>query len=462
MKKERISTLGLYSYILGTAIGAGMFVTLPAAIGYTGKSVVLSVLIAGFAAFMGYFFTLVVSSFVPIKGGSYGAMAFNSPASLPGVYGMVTLVWCISNNTYAVGAIDYLSEALPFLKVNPKLSVVLLLALFIFIDYLGVNLGAKVQSFLTVTLVGSLLMFIIVGLFQADFSVLTDSSVPFFSNGMQGFSKSIGMSLWVVSGIGLNAVNFCQNVKKPTRTIPKAILIGNVFIITVGILLSIVCITNAPIDVASQGVNVVAKSVLPPVLFYLLVIGGAAFALLSSLQGYTLSYRISMIENAEDGFLPKFFLKKTKSGYPYIIGLTIFGLSVIPYVLNMDLSAVVSYCGAPVYILILLVNLNCASLPKKYPELWKRSMIHMPMPLWYSLIGLSCVASLYVIYCYCCDYSISQLITMAIVVTAMFGWAIFRVKSKYVNIEKYNQKREEIIRDSLAAAEEEAAEATEK
>ena len=61
----------------------------------------------------------------------------------------------------------------------------------------------------------------------------------------------------------------------------------------------------------------------PRPLLPIFIIGGAAFALLSTLQTYIISYREAITAHAEDGFLPKVFTKKTKSGYPIWVGLLI-------------------------------------------------------------------------------------------------------------------------------------------
>ena len=144
--KPALSQKGLYGYVIGSAIGAGMFVSLPAAIGHTGKSVILAVIVASIVYFFGYWYCVSLSSMVPIGGADYGYVSFLSSPTMSGVYGLTNLFWLLGNCVYATGAIEYIAVFVPGLKAYIGIAAAILITLFMIVDYVGVSLGAKILS----------------------------------------------------------------------------------------------------------------------------------------------------------------------------------------------------------------------------------------------------------------------------------------------------------------------------
>ena len=266
--KPTLSKKGLYGYVVGSAIGAGMFVSLPAAIGHTGKSVILAVLVASIVYFFAYWHTVSLSSMVPIGGADYGYISFVSSPTLSGVYGLTNLFGLLGNCVYATGAVEYISVFVPALKPYIGIAAAVLITFFMVVDYIGVGLGAKVEGFMTVVLTISVLVFIAIGVTMVNPGEFFHFTVeqPFFTNGFIGFSKSLGLCIWVIGGIGTATVTFAREVEKPTRTIPRCIIAVSIFITVVGILICYVCAGVVPVETAVEGVNVVAEVVLPKAL----------------------------------------------------------------------------------------------------------------------------------------------------------------------------------------------------
>lgn len=453
--KPVLSKKGLYGYVIGSAVGAGMFVTLPAAIGHTGRSVILAVLLASLVYFFAYWYCVSLSSLASIKGADYGYLSFVSSPMMSGVYGLTNLFWLIGNCVYASGAVEYIGVFVPFVAKHVKLFTVLLITLFMLIDYIGVSLGAKVEGVMTVILVVSLLVFLIMGATMVEPRTFFCNTVsdPFFTGGFTGFSKSMALCIWVIGGIGTATITFARDVENPTRTIPRCVVFVTLFITAIGALICYVCAGVLPIEEATKGVNVVAEAVLPSVLFPVFVIGGAAFALLSTLQTYIISYRVAILAHAEDGFLPKVFTCKTQKGYPWVVGLLIWIASVVPYLFDITLDTVVAYTGVPAYVMLIYVNIKLLKVPARYPELWQKSAFRrLSMPLWYVVCIFSTICSCYLVYCYVADFSFTDLGWIILAVGAMFAWGFYRMKSGKADINKIREEKEEIIRDALAYA----------
>lgn len=457
-KKPALSKKGLYAYVVGSAIGAGMFVTLPGAIGHTGKSVVLAVLVASIVYFFGYWYTVALSAMAPVRGAGYGYISFICPPIMSGIWGIAGLMWIMSNCVYATGAMEYISVFIPALKPYIGISAAVLITIFSLIDYVGVGLGAKVEGIMTVVLTTCVLVFLAIGVTKVDPAAFFQYTAeePFFANGFIGFSKALGLCIWVIGGIGGAAICFAKDVEKPTRTIPFCIVGVTVFITIIGVLICYVCAGAVPVNQAIEGVNVVAEAVLPKAFFPVFIIGGAAFALLSTLQAYILSYRREILAQAEDGFLPKILTKKTKSGYPIWIGVLLWAASVIPCLTGFTIDAVASYTGVPTYLILIYVNIQLFKLPERYPELWAKSIFrNWPKALWNTVCSFAILCSLYLVYCYLADFALKDLLYMAVAVIVMYGWGYYRMKSGKADVKKLEAQKEEVIREALEYANQE-------
>lgn len=454
-KKPALSKKGLYSYVIGCAIGAGMFVTLPGAIGHTGKSVVLAVILAAIVYFFNQWYLYSLSSLVPLGGAGYGYTSFLINPTVAGVNGLTTLFWILSNCVYATGAMEYLGVFFPGVKPYAGIGAAILVTIFFVIDYVGVGLGAKVEGFMTTVLTICVLVFLAIGVTKVDpveFMTFSEAE-PFFTNGFVGFSKALGLCIWVVGGVAGAAVTFAKDVEKPTKTIPRCILICSIFVAVLGVLICYVCAGAVPVDQAVQGVSVVAEAVLPSVLFPIFVICGAGFALLSTLQTYMLSYRIEITTHADDGFLPKFFTIRTKSGYPIVVGLLIWIASVIPCLTGMTIDTVATYTGAPSYALAIYMNLKMMEIPKKYPELWAKSAFgKWPKWLFNAMCIFSAVCATYLAYCYVADFGAKDMLYLLLAVGAMVAWAVYRMKSGKADMSKIMARREEAIQEAMEYA----------
>lgn len=454
-KKPTLSKKGLYGYVIGCAIGAGMFVTLPGAIAHTGRSVILAVLAAAFVYFFAYWYAVSLSSLAPIGGSDYGYISFVSSPTMSGVYGLTNLFWLLSNCVYATGAMEYISVFVPALKPYMGIGAAVLITLFMIIDYIGVGVGAKVEGFMTVALLVSILVFLCFGVQAVDLSTFfaTTAEMPFFTNGFVGFAKSMGLCIWVIGGIGNATITFAKEVENPTRTIPRCIMTVSVFVTIIGVLICYVCAGAVPVEQAVEGVSVVAEVVLPKALFPVFVIAGPGFALLSTLQTFIISYREAIVAHAEDGFLPKVFTKKTKSGYPIIVGLLIWIIAVIPCVTGFSLDTVATYTGVPAYAILIYVNVKLIKIPERYPELWNKSAFrNWPKALWNFVCVFAMVCAAYLVYCYVADFGMTDILYLALAVGAMFAWGIYRMKSGKADVEKIEAQKAEVIREAMEYA----------
>ena len=143
-------------------------------------------------------------------------------------------------------------------------------------------------------------------------------------------------------------------------------------------LVGIVAACVLPVEeVAGVNISVVAKSVFPAPIYLFFVIGGAWFALLTTLNG-TLSWTTRSLQRAAmDGWLPEACAKENKGGTPVILLLFFFVVGIIPIVTGMNTSDIANMgtgCGK---LTDLLMVYACFRLPKVFPEEYRKSALYM-------------------------------------------------------------------------------------
>ena len=192
--------------------------------------------------------------------------------------------------------------------------------------------------------------------------------------------------------------------------------------------------------VMGKSVLLVAQAILSPKIYALFVFGGICFALLGSMMGQIAMHRYPVEQVADDGWLPKVFRTKTKSGYPIVIMGLFYVVSIVPILFGFDLDFIVSLLTIPGLLLNAYCNLACLSIIKKFPQQWERSSMHMPYPLAVLLCCLGTAACLVVVYnLFIGENTVQKIIQVGITV-GMALLAFVRLKTGAVDVAKIEGK----------------------
>ena len=115
----------------------------------------------------------------------------------------------------------------------------------------------------------------------------------------------------------------------------------------------------------------------PAPVYLFFVIGGAWFALLTTLNG-TLSWVTRGLQRASfDGWLPKSWGKETKSGAPiYLLGFFVV-VGLIPVLTGMDTTDIANMGTGCSKLSDLLMVYACFRLPDVLPEVYEKSTLKM-------------------------------------------------------------------------------------
>lgn len=246
-------TIGLTSLMLmgvGSTLGTGIFFVLTETAPMAGPAVVISFLVAAFAAGLTALCYAEVASAIPVTGSSYTFTYMTMGQGLALFVGAcLVLEWGVAAAAVAVGWSSYLNEALTLLtghaippafrmsslQADPttadtlhlgNIPAILVVWLCAAVLLKGSGQSSKLNAVLTTCKIALLLLFVVMVAPVFD----TSNFAPFMPNGATGVSQAAAIVFF--SFVGLDSVvNASEETIDPDRNLPRAI-IGALVIVT--------------------------------------------------------------------------------------------------------------------------------------------------------------------------------------------------------------------------------------
>lgn len=374
----------LMGIAIGQIIGAGIMSLVGVGIEMTGRSVNISFVVSAvFTIFVAVPY-IFVFSVLRLRGGMYSQMALFGGDRLAGIY---TLIYLASNMSLAMYAISFAQYFLGLFELTPKDSGyafpakivgIVIITLFCVLNIFGTEWMSRVQNLLVIVLVCSLLLFAFFGIPQVDFgNYFNNGDQWFMTKGVGGIMEASAYLTFATGGATIitGVAGECVN---PKKDIPWVIIVST---IGVAIVYAFVATTAAGVlptkDVAGQSLIAVANQIFPRPIYYIFIIGGALFALATTLNSQIVSVSRVIMQICEDGWFPKGLAKlhpKFKTPI-YILGLY-WVIGVLPVALGLDISAVASIVQILGYVSGIAIFVATMKLPKMFPEAWEKSPFH--------------------------------------------------------------------------------------
>lgn len=444
--KKKLSLFELTTFGVGGAIGSGIFVMMGAGIGKTGRSIVFALLLGCFIMMFAYAYNILMSATFPLNGGTYAQAVMLQPPLIAGVAGVVKTILSMSIAMYAVSVVDYAAQVFPGLSPWTKPIAILIQTLFFLSTLRGSKFMALLNKIMVIILSAALILYIVFGLpkvMPGAFDVTADG---YFTNGMTGFFGAI--SIMSLACMGTNGpVDLTADARSPKKTIPLSILITTLVIAVIYGLMAIVSAGVLPVEqVANQSLATVANEIFPYPVYVLFILGGACFAIATSLYGAIAQLRYPIVSTIEDGWFPQVFAKSTKDGYPWVVMLIMYIIAVVPIITGMGLDTIVSYLMIPNLIINTFNNLFFLKIPKKYPKAWKNSTLHMPQWALVLVVLLAVGCDVLVIYNQFISLSGTDQIIIVSMIVLIFLYCALRLKSGKVNFKSLKDAKDEIAR----------------
>ena len=324
--KKELSSFDLTSIVVGSIIGADIYITPALVAGMMGPAGIFVWIIAGiFAVVIALVFSYT-SYYVPRVGGPF---AFVSKA-FGNFYGFVTGWAMLSAEmmalpVFAIVFTRYLNYFVELELWEDLLVKGLFLFSLTFVNIIGVKIGGKVNDALTILKLCPLVLVIASGIIflSNNPEKLIENYTPIAPLGLDNFGTALVLVFWAFAGFEMGTIP-ASEVKNPRKIIPKAIVIGITTVLLFYLTINFVVY-------GSVNWNELSRSTFPLVLVGSLAIGyiGATivgFGALTSVSGSSAAFSlgVSRLSYAMSikGLFPKIFSnvhKKYKTPYMALI-----------------------------------------------------------------------------------------------------------------------------------------------
>ena len=296
---------------IGQIIGSGVMVLTGVVVGLTGHGTPLAFICAALLVICTMSSAVVLSSAVPSNGGGYSYVKRLIGPRAGFIYlGMFVLTQVLIA-TFALGFASYFAALVP--GVNQKLIAMLILIAATVVNLIGIKTAASVQNVMVACLLLSLLLFVAFGLPKVTWSELAFTKANLMPNGVGNFLQGVALLSFATGGAKFLAET-AGEVKNAGKTVPRAMIISTVIVAVFYALLGVVATGVLPLDqVAFQNLTLVAQTIFPAWLYYFFVIGGALFALATTLNG-TLSWVTRALQLSAEGGLAAQGLRQGEQG----------------------------------------------------------------------------------------------------------------------------------------------------
>lgn len=240
--KKNLTLFDVYAMSTGAMFSSGLFLLPGIAASYTGNSVYLAYLLAGFLILPAMYCMAELSTAMPKAGGTYYFLDRAMGPLMGTVGGLGSWVAVVFKSAFAlVGMGAYLGI---YLDIPFTVTAIILTLLFGLINLIGAKETTLLQRALVTVLVVILTAFVLLGIKETGFIkafVPAEGHGDFFKSGIVGFVSTIGLVF--VSYAGLTKVaSVAEEVQNPDRNIPLGMtlsLITATVIYTLGTLILI-------------------------------------------------------------------------------------------------------------------------------------------------------------------------------------------------------------------------------
>ncbi len=358
--KRTLNLFDTVSLVIGAIIGAGIFVITGVASQVAGPALVISVIIAGFLAFLtSMSITELVSAF-PKEGGEY-EYGYKTLSPLGGFTAgwLWTLNKIVAGSVLALGFATYLSI---FLHLPVHAIAVIIIALATWINYSGVRKAGTVIDFFVLAKLSILIIFILLGI---QYIKPTNFS-PFAPFGINGILQAAGIIFFAYVGFA-RPVYLVEEIKNPRKNVPKGIFIGLAISTIIYILVTTIAIGLVGSNILGQTDSPLATAITSTGVAWAptLIIIGALLATFSVLLDDNLGLSRMIFAMGRKGDYPRWFGRVDEKSRVPRRAIIFTGAIAAIITLFLDLRNLVQVASFFILIYFTLVNLSAIRLKRR-------------------------------------------------------------------------------------------------
>lgn len=392
--KREITTAQLIWICVGAIIGAGVFSLTGIGIAYVGSAAFLVYLVAAVIAIVSTIPTMIAASACPTTGGYYKYISRFLDPTLGFYYMWNRIIGIFSVSVVAMSFGQYVQVIIPSIPV--WVSSLFAILFFTVLNLFNVKVISKANKYFVYILLAAMLWFIFEGIPKVDVSRMQG----FLTNGFSNFLTALIMYMFALDGASV-VINMGGEVKDPRKSIPVAIIWGTIIAAVIYALLAFVATTAVdykqlipPVTKRAMPLGEFAKKFMSPAGFVFFISGGAFLAILTTLNaGIMVQSRIFWAAS-RDGIFPHWLAQLNKSGQPSRVTVIVALIISLPIIFKFDLSFTTLITLVPGFIFSMMMPISVLFIEKKFPNLYKKSLLPLPKIWLYLIVAFSLGVSL--------------------------------------------------------------------
>ncbi|MDH3204296.1 MAG: amino acid permease [Nitrosopumilus sp.] len=364
--KRHMGLFQVTMYGVGLILGAGIYVLIGEAAGFTGNSMWISFSLGAIVAtFAGLSYAELTALF-PKAAAEYVFVKNAFKSEFIGfIIGWLTAITSmIVGATVALGFGGYFAQ---FLDIPITIAAITLLGILSLVSFIGIKQSAWLNTIFALVTITGLGIIIFLG-----FTIENAEPVDYFEmpNGITGITLAFVLIFFAFIGFE-DMANVAEEVKKPKKTLPRAIILSILITAIIYILVSLSSVrvldwedlsqSSAPLaDVATKGLGLEGGVTLSVIALF----ATASTVLITLVAGARILYGM-----ARDGSLPSVLGKiHSKTGTPWIAVIGIFATSVA-FAFVGNIVVVANIVVFAVIITFAMINLSVILLRYVKPDI---------------------------------------------------------------------------------------------
>src|SRR5436853_1583727 len=231
---QGLSTFDVTALVVGSIIGADVYVATAIGARLVGPSSLLAWVLAGAMAMVIALSFSYCVMILPKVGGPYAyvkEVAGPFPGFIVG-WGLLLAEW-FSLAVFPVAFTQYFLSFVPGIdELGKALLKGVFIAIILFTNLVGVKTAGRVNDALTIAKLTPLLLIVVGGIAFLGLRPGTFASnlSPFFTGDLSAFGRALVLIFWAYAGFELSTLP-TDEIDRPGKTIPRAIVIGMLIVI---------------------------------------------------------------------------------------------------------------------------------------------------------------------------------------------------------------------------------------
>ena len=255
------------------------------------------------------------------------------------------------------------------------------------------------------------------------------------TNGFFGFCQAAAILTFACGG-AQNLINLSAEAKNPTKDIPFVIIVATSFVAIFYVFMAVVATGVIPIAEVGEDLSVVAAKILPGPLYVFFMVGGAMFALLTTLNAQLSACTKPLLQGCADGWFPeKFAAVNKRFKTPHNIILLFYVIGLLPLVFGFSMNTISGTAVFSNSIIDILIAAFVFRLPKILPNEWNASKWHCSQKVLVFWTIAGTLASIFAAYMSLRTMDLKGMILNLSVCAVALIYGVLRSKSGKVHME---------------------------